>query len=74
MYIMYKYIIANEIWGHGGSVVTHSPSTSEITVRIPAWPHVGNYIRLQFVGSSPNWILTNCMYWFPLPFQQPSTL
>ena len=36
MYIMYKYIIANEIWGHGGSVVTHSPSTSEITVRIPA--------------------------------------
>ena len=56
--------------GHGGIVVTLLPPTSEAGVRFPTRPQVGKLVvacRWSAVYST----LTNCMYWFPLPFQLP---
>ena len=57
---------------HGGRGVTLSPPTSEAGVRFLAWPQVGKLVvacRWSAVYSTDP--LTNCMYWFPLPFQLP---
>ena len=59
--------------GHCGRVVTLSPPTSEAGVRFTARPQVGKLhgSYLPLVGSLQYITLTNCMYWFPLPFQLP---
>ena len=58
--------------GHGGRVVTLLPPTSVAGVRFPAWPQVGKLVvACLLVGSLQYRTLTNCMYWFPLPFQLP---
>ena len=59
------------IGGHGGRVVILLPPTSEIGIRFPARPQVGNAGScLPLVGSLQYRTLTNCLYWFPLPFQR----
>ena len=70
--IIAGYYLINLIRDHSGRVVTLSPPTSEAGVRFPAWPQVGKAGScLPLVGSLQYRTLTNCMYWFPLPFQLP---
>ena len=47
-------------------MVTLSPPTSEAGV----WPQVGTLI-VACGWSTVYGTLTNCMYWFPLPFELP---
>ena len=55
--------------GHGGRVVTLSP------LRLGSVPSTASSGKagscLPLVGSLQYRTLTNCMYWFPLPFQLP---
>ena len=65
---VFGIFVQTSMRGHGGRVLTHSPPTSEAGVRFMALPQVGKQVvacRLQYRT------LTNCMYWFPLPFQLP---
>ena len=58
--------------GHGDRVVTLSPPTSEAGVSVPGTASSGKAGScLPLVGSLQYRTLTNCMYWFPLPFQLP---
>ena len=58
--------------GHGGRVITLSPPTSEIGVRVPSPTSSGEAGScLSLVVSLQYRTLTNCMYRFPLPFQLP---
>ena len=61
--------------GHGDRMVTFSPPTSEVGVRFPAWPQVRKLVvACRWLGSLQYRTLTNCMYWFPLPFQLPNSV
>ena len=51
--------------GHGGRVITLLPATSEVASCGKADS------CLPLVGSLQYRTLTNCIYWFPLPFQLP---
>ena len=58
--------------GHGGRVVTLSPPTSEAGVQFPASSGKAGSC-LPLVSSLQYRTLTNCMYWFPLPFPHDMT-
>ena len=58
--------------GHGGRVVALSPPTSEGQGSVLVTASCGKAGScLPLVGSLQYRTLTNCMYWFPLPFQLP---
>ena len=58
--------------GHGGRVVTLSPPTSEAGGSVPVTASSGKAGScLPLVGSLQYRTLTNCMHWFPPPFQLP---
>ena len=55
--------------GHSGRVVTFSPSTSEIGIRFPAWPQVGNQgpYSLNLVYSKKPLKSKDFLYFLSLP-------
>ena len=57
--------------GHGGAVVTHLPPTSEVGGSNPG-PYVGKLVvAYRWSEVRVQNLETNCMYWFPLPTEQP---
>ena len=61
------YYYTNYPGGHGGRVVP--PLRPGFCSRTPSSGKAGSCLSL--VGSLEYRTLTNCMYWFPLPFQLP---
>ena len=60
---------SEHVGGHGGRVATLWSPTSEARVRFPGRPQVGKAGSCLLLVSSVQYrTLTNCMYWFSLPF------
>ena len=72
MLVHYGLVVYSKYGGHSGRVVTLSSPTSEPGVSVPSTASYGKAGScLLLVGSLQYRTLTICMYWFPLPFQQP---
>ena len=64
-----KPLILTYNGGHDGTVVKHSPPTSEVGGSNPG-PYVGNLFFFSLmVGSLQYRTLTKWRYWFPLPIK-----